>query len=406
MRRNMEEKAPIKLNIGGGSVVIPGYTTIDASLGHDAAELAYESCSVDEIYASHVLEHFSHREVLSVLSEWFRVLKIGGILKVAVPNFEWICDRYKDNSEGIPLIQYLMGGHVDDNDYHKCIFDVGLLSQLMHQAGFTDIGPFDSFVQDCSALPVSLNLQGRKASAGNWNVQLTDSDRKEISKIIGVMSLPRLGFTDNLFCVMQTCVPLGIKVYKGSGVFWGQTLTLLFSNALAENAKYILTIDYDTLFTPVDLVTLWRIIEAHPEIDALIPLQVRRESPEILMSIEDEKGARLKEIDCSKLAGEILPVRSGHFGLTLIRTSCLEKLEKPWFRSMPDKDGAWGETRVDEDVNFWLKMQKAGCTACICPRVVIGHMQMMATWPDTSLKPLFQNVSDYERRGKPGRTWR
>jgi ubiquinone/menaquinone biosynthesis C-methylase UbiE len=40
------------------------------------------------IYASHVIEYFDINEVKEVLREWRRVLKPGGELRVAVPDFE------------------------------------------------------------------------------------------------------------------------------------------------------------------------------------------------------------------------------------------------------------------------------------------------------------------------------
>ena len=43
--------------------------------------------SVDLIYACHLLEHFGRWEMHEVLQEWYRVLKTGGLLRLAVPDF-------------------------------------------------------------------------------------------------------------------------------------------------------------------------------------------------------------------------------------------------------------------------------------------------------------------------------
>ena len=52
---------------------------------HSITHLNYEDNTVDLIYASHVLEYFDREEVSEVLEEWYRVLKPGGILRLAVP---------------------------------------------------------------------------------------------------------------------------------------------------------------------------------------------------------------------------------------------------------------------------------------------------------------------------------
>ena len=43
--------------------------------------------SVDLVYASHVIEYFDRQEVIKLLTEWKRVLKPNGVLRLAVPNF-------------------------------------------------------------------------------------------------------------------------------------------------------------------------------------------------------------------------------------------------------------------------------------------------------------------------------
>jgi len=110
----------MKLNLGGGNQKIPGFVNIDRLNGQEAYPLpAYADGSVDEIRASHILEHFGHREVPEVLKEWVRVLKPGGVLKIAVPDFDYLVQHRHDE---LPLESYLMGGQSDSNDYHKSIF--------------------------------------------------------------------------------------------------------------------------------------------------------------------------------------------------------------------------------------------------------------------------------------------
>jgi predicted SAM-dependent methyltransferase len=46
-----------------------------------------KDASVDFIYSSHILEHYGRTEFMNVLREWHRVLKVGGTLRISVPDF-------------------------------------------------------------------------------------------------------------------------------------------------------------------------------------------------------------------------------------------------------------------------------------------------------------------------------
>ena len=87
---------PLKLNLGCGDKILPGYVNVDvveARAGmkpdvicdlHDLAP--FEDASADEILSVHVVEHFWRWEIRDVLREWVRVLKPGGRMIVECPN--------------------------------------------------------------------------------------------------------------------------------------------------------------------------------------------------------------------------------------------------------------------------------------------------------------------------------
>ncbi|MCF7849378.1 MAG: class I SAM-dependent methyltransferase [Kiritimatiellales bacterium] len=56
--------------------------------------LPFESESVDVVYHSHVLEHFDRDAAMDFMKEIYRVLKSGGIQRIAVPDFEKLCRDY------------------------------------------------------------------------------------------------------------------------------------------------------------------------------------------------------------------------------------------------------------------------------------------------------------------------
>jgi predicted SAM-dependent methyltransferase len=84
-----------KLNIGCARYPKDGYINIDknpqayADLIHDIRSgLPYGDSSIDEILASHVLEHLTYEEVMDFLDEAYRVLKSGSPLYLVVPIME------------------------------------------------------------------------------------------------------------------------------------------------------------------------------------------------------------------------------------------------------------------------------------------------------------------------------
>lgn len=112
----------------------------------DITILPFEDNTVDLIYASHVIEYFDREEVIYILKEWNRVLKVSGILRIAVPNFESICKLYinknvtLDNFLGPIYGKMKMG---ENNIYHKTIYDFNSLKNLLESCGFFNTVKFD-----------------------------------------------------------------------------------------------------------------------------------------------------------------------------------------------------------------------------------------------------------------------
>lgn len=90
---------PIKLHIGCGRQHLPGFINIDnhATSATDIVTEAWLlrgpplSCadgSVDEVYTSHMIEHLYPYQLETALTEWHRVLRPKGTLRIRCPNFE------------------------------------------------------------------------------------------------------------------------------------------------------------------------------------------------------------------------------------------------------------------------------------------------------------------------------
>jgi len=408
-----------RLNLGAGDTSIDGFVNIDRKTGDEVYPLNYSDDSVDEIRASHILEHFDYAdgENLIVLKHWFDKLKPGGVMKIAVPDFDFVCRSYTEKTP-INTVGYIMGGHTDINDYHRSIYDKAVLTEMMTKVGLTEIQSWDSELQDCASLPVSLNLMGFKP---NGEVKETpEVIRKETengtsittqvdcSKIGAVMSMPRLAFADNMFCAMQTLAPMMINLRQGMGVFWGQILTRSMQEVIDEGKEFILTIDYDTYFTKEQFLYLYYLITTNPDIDAILPVQIRREGEcamaGLVRSEEVPEGMEHPPVDSTRFTTPLTQIVTGHFGLTILRVSALKKLSHPWFLGVPNSEGKWEKNRLDEDIYFWNHMHDENHKVFLANEIKIGHMQLMCTYPDTlenGWQPVHKYITEIRKDGLP-----
>lgn len=384
----------LKLNIGSGEQQIDGYTPVDRKYGLEAYPLACDDGTVDEIRASHVLEHFSFHEIGRVLADWVRALKPGGTLKIAVPDFELIARAYLAGHD-FNVQGFAMGGQVDENDYHKAIFDAEALRDAMYRAGLVNIRRWKSEIRDCAALPVSLNLAGTKPDRSKWP-----------RRVKAVMSVPRLGFMDNFFCAFEGLAKLGISLRKHSGAFWGQCLERSIDESLAEGGEWILTVDYDTVFTKDHVEALLDLASRYPEADAIAPVQASRSRAFPLMTIRGEDGKNLSHVPVELFDAELAKVNTAHFGLTLIRADKLRQMPRPLFWSRPDSTGNWGDGREDDDIYFWREWEKAGNSLYLANRVTVGHAELMIRWPGRDFAPIHQHPSEFWSSGEPEGVWK
>lgn len=132
----------MKLHIGPGSVYLPGWVNVDlfssvrADCYADALAIPYPENTFDIVYASHVLEHMNRHTILAALTHWRFLLKEGGTLRLAVPDFDAICKFYTGTGDVQKVMGLLYGGQRLPIDVHKVVFDFRFLFYCLKAVGF------------------------------------------------------------------------------------------------------------------------------------------------------------------------------------------------------------------------------------------------------------------------------
>jgi len=142
----------MKLNLGCGKLHREGYVGIDfnkengAEVIHDLKDkLPYEDNTIDEIYASHIIEHFWWETIPTVLKDWYRVLKKGGVVDIWTVDFDKLIYHFMNHQPQhfkktmVGINWRLFATNRFEGDAHHSMFNARYLGLLLSEAGFTKI---------------------------------------------------------------------------------------------------------------------------------------------------------------------------------------------------------------------------------------------------------------------------
>jgi predicted SAM-dependent methyltransferase len=186
----MADRVPCRLNIGCGQSPTPGWINYDNSPsvwlarwpgvvpllarlglidGHGLAfaeasrthgirycnaarRIPHGDGSVDAIYASHMLEHLDRIEARAVLAECRRVLRPGGVLRLAVPDLRNAAYRYLHLNDADGFLRHLqfdldkprglaarLRRELTGGRGHHWMYDADSLVALVAAAGFAGV---------------------------------------------------------------------------------------------------------------------------------------------------------------------------------------------------------------------------------------------------------------------------
>lgn len=171
-----------RLHIGCGSRPLPGWLNADLEplnesvIFLDATKpLPFADSSFDLIYSEHMIEHVYYNEALSMLRECWRILKPGGIIRIATPCLESLLKLVESSRDdnAIRYIQWasdccLQQGPFKDAAFvvnnlfrsfgHQFIYSRSCLAETMKHAGFCCILETSLNHSDCHALSDLANV--------------------------------------------------------------------------------------------------------------------------------------------------------------------------------------------------------------------------------------------------------
>jgi len=150
MVRQKKAENGMKLNLGCGSNHLDGWSNHDADMDI-TLPLPVAVNTVEAIFCEHCCEHCTPQQVWNFFEECLRVLKPGGVVRIAVPSVEKIAKHSSPAYEQA----YFSRGFADSptrkgvvkgiifNHGHQSTWSTGVLIAYLESVGFRDVVPVE-----------------------------------------------------------------------------------------------------------------------------------------------------------------------------------------------------------------------------------------------------------------------
>jgi SAM-dependent methyltransferase len=125
----------------------------DVSFANAAARIPCADASTDAVYSSHMIEHLDRTEARAFLAEVLRVLRPGGVVRIAAPDLSGLVGQYLESGDAD---RFITGSHMGLDRpcglrawvkwalvgprHHLWMYDGESLARLIRAAGFAEVG--------------------------------------------------------------------------------------------------------------------------------------------------------------------------------------------------------------------------------------------------------------------------
>lgn len=147
----------MKLDIGGGELklacfrddgqdhhleewhILDSYNlNQDMTIEGEVDNIPLADNSVEEIWCSHVLEHVWPQKIEQTLNEWYRILAVGGRMRLIVPNLPEILKNWLNEPDDSPAkfgwyLNTIFGEHRHINDIHHFGANQNKMQELLNK---------------------------------------------------------------------------------------------------------------------------------------------------------------------------------------------------------------------------------------------------------------------------------
>lgn len=146
---------PVRVELGcPKGLAVDGFFSVDlyehCDYQGDASDLTWlinKIGMLDEIRASHLLEHLPSGNIPPILKNWKRALRPGGQIEIAIPDFDWAAEwafrrRFDGPQDYWQQLMMVYGAQRNPGDVHRTPINMKTLVDIVEMTGFEIVSKF------------------------------------------------------------------------------------------------------------------------------------------------------------------------------------------------------------------------------------------------------------------------